>query len=69
MKGHSRESTAKKNCLVQVPFIVTSFQAFPKGWKSILESEAILTMSIHFSHVSEHPQKPTVRAFRGVAGQ
>lgn len=72
MKGHSRESTAKKlSCS-------SSFHGdiFPnvsyhwlKGWKSILESKALLSMSTRLSCVPKHLLKPSVLALRGVVRQ
>jgi len=70
MKGHSRESTAKK--------LSRSFPGdiFPngsyhwlKGRKSILECKTLLSMSIHLFRAPEHPQKPSVLALTGVIRQ
>lgn len=62
MKGHSRESTAKKlSCSISFHGDIFQNVSYPqlKGWEDILEVMALLSTSICLSRVPEHPQTGT----------
>lgn len=70
MKGHSRESTAKKlSCSFHSDIFPNVSYHLLQGWKSILESKALLSTSIRLSCVPKHPQKSSILALRGVIRQ